>query len=148
MMIARSKIVSCSVLLFPGLLLLTAPVFSEENVSPEFIPGTVRVTAEELIGLVADKTGLVVIDSRIRGDRHQGYIETSVSLPDNETSCHSLQKIIPSKVTPILFYCNGVKCGRSAVAAKIALECGYQTPYWYRGGFEDWLKKSYPYVQD
>ena len=91
---------------------------------------------------------LIVIDSRIPGDRKQGYVEGSISLPDVETNCKTLATNIPSKKSAALFYCNGVKCGRSAKAIKIALSCGYNNVYWFRGGFEEWLAKGYPYLQE
>lgn len=117
-------------------------------VSPEFIEGTKRVSAEEFIGLVDKIQNLVVVDSRIPGDRKQGYVEGSISLPDIETDCKTLANTIPSKQAAALFYCNGVKCGRSAKAIKIALQCGYRNVYWFRGGFEEWLAKGYPYLQE
>jgi len=116
--------------------------------SPEFIGGTTRVNAEELIELAENNPGLLIIDSRITGDRKQGFIEGALSLPDVDTSCGSLSKIIHKKDTTSLFYCNGVKCARSARAIKIALGCGYTNLYWFRGGFEEWLEKGYPYLQE
>jgi rhodanese-related sulfurtransferase len=116
--------------------------------SPETIEGTVRVNAEEFIDLVGKIPDLIIIDSRITGDRKQGYVEGSVSLPDVDTTCATLAQKIPDKATPTLFYCNGVKCGRSAKAVKIALSCGYSKIYWFRGGFEEWLAKGYPYLQE
>ena len=59
----------------------------------------------------------------------------------------SLARVISAKDRPVLFYCNGVKCGRSAVAVTIARQCGYTRLYWYRGGFEDWKRKNYPYLK-
>ena len=41
-----------------------------------------------------------------------------------------------------------MKCGRSAKAIVIALQCGYSNIYWFRGGFEEWLSKGYPYLQE
>jgi len=38
---------------------------------------------------------LVLIDSRIRADRKEGYIEGSVSLPDIETTCEALAQQLP-----------------------------------------------------
>jgi len=116
--------------------------------SPESIEGTVKVTAEEFIDLVDKISDLVVIDSRIPGDRKQGFVEGSLSLPDVDTTCESLSKVVSKKDAPSLFYCNGVKCGRSAKAIKIALSCGYSNIYWFRGGFEEWLEKGYPYLQE
>ena len=115
---------------------------------PEQIPGAKRVDAEAVIDLAAKLPKLIIIDSRVAGDRKMGYIENSVSLPDAKTNCKSLAKIIPTKTTPVLFYCNGVKCGRSVVATRIALRCGYKNIYWFRGGFEEWRIKQFPYVYD
>ena len=115
---------------------------------PEQIPGAQRVDAEAMIEAAGKLKRLVIIDSRIPGDRKIGYIEHSISLPDANTNCDSLAKIIPTKKTPVLFYCNGVKCGRSVVATKVALKCGYTTIYWFRGGFEEWKAKEYPFLHE
>lgn len=144
----RNNIKYLAISLFLGIGVSTQIMAESEKKLPENIEGTHRISASELIELVADKGSLILIDSRIPGDRLKGYIETSISLPDTDTDCQSLSKVIPSKNQPVGFYCNGVRCGRSAVAIKIARSCGYQELYWYRGGFEDWLKRSYPYAKD
>ncbi len=123
-------------------------IAAEEKQAPMQIPGVVGVDAEGLVKLVETTPRLVLIDSHIRMDRRQGYLEGSVSLPDNETSCASLAKLLRSKDNPALFYCNGVKCGRSARAARIAHSCGYTRLYWYRGGFEDWKRKGFPFLKN
>lgn len=116
--------------------------------SPTDIPGATKVDAEGLLQLVETIPDLIIIDSRIALDRKQGYIQSSRSLPDVETNCTSLAKHIPTSKAPTLFYCNGVKCGRSAKAANIALQCGYSRIYWFRGGFEEWKQKNYPYLKE
>jgi len=115
--------------------------------SPENIPGTNKVDAEGLIQVVNTVPNLILIDSRKSQDRLLGYIEGSVSLPDTKTDCKTLAQHIPSKVHPVLFYCNGPKCGRSAIAIKVALQCGYSKVYWFRGGIEEWMAKEYPLVK-
>jgi rhodanese-related sulfurtransferase len=127
------------------ILLLTWSTGGLAGKTPENIPGVTKVTAEELINMIQEQTGLTVIDARM-DDRQRGYIEGSISLPDVNTDCDTLDTVIPTKSTPAVFYCNGVKCGRSAKSVRIALNCGYKTIYWYRGGFEDWLNNDYPYV--
>ncbi len=119
-----------------------------ERVSPEDIPGSTKVDAEGLISLVEEKPSLLIIDSRISSDRLQGHIEGSISLPDERTNCDTLKEVIADKQHPVLFYCNGPKCGRSAVAVQIALGCGYKQVYWFRGGFEEWKQKKFPYVKE
>lgn len=120
---------------------------AEERLAPEEIPGVTRVDAEGVLRLVETTPRLVIIDSRIAMDRKQGYIEGSISLPDTQTRRATLAKAIRSKDNPALFYCNGVKCGRSVVAMRIVQRCGYRRLYWHRGGFEDWKQKRYPYLK-
>ena len=115
--------------------------------APLLIPGTTKVFAEDIIKLAEKIPELLLIDARIPSDRKQGYIEGSISLPDINTNCASLAKIIPAKKTPVLFYCNGVKCGRSVKSSRIALKCGYNNIYWFRGGYEEWKNKKFPFIK-
>ena len=127
-----------------------APAPSAETakiVSPENIPGTTKINAEELIELKWADPQLILIDSRITSDRNEGFIEGSISLPNTETSCDSLEVALSGKSSPVLFYCNGVKCGRSAKAAQIAIDCGYNKIYWFRGGIEEWKQKQFPLLK-
>lgn len=121
---------------------------ADKVIAPDTIPGTVKVDAEGVLDVAEKIPQLVIIDARIRQDRVQGYIEGSVSLPDVDTSCEALKKIIPRKSSPVLFYCNGPKCGRSVSSSRQALACGYTQVYWFRGGFEEWKQKNYPYLKE
>lgn len=116
--------------------------------APDNISGTVKVDAEGLIDTISSTPGLVLIDSRIAMDRKQGYIEGSVSLPDTDTDCDTLSLVIPDLNRPVLFYCNGPKCGRSVKAIHKAQACGYNKLYWFRGGFEEWTEKGYPFLKE
>lgn len=115
------------------------------------IKGATRVSAEDIFRLYEKNPDLVIIDSRLAtgpsSGRANGFIEGSISLPDTETNCRSLAKTLPKKNSPKVFYCNGLKCGRSVNAIKVALGCGYTNIYWFSGGFDEWLKKGYPYVK-
>ena len=134
-------------LLAAAALAATAVVRADQRIAPDQVPGVHKVDAAGVIRLADAAPQLVIIDSRIAMDRRQGYIEGSVSLPDIDTSCASLARAVPAKDRPVLFYCNGPRCGRSAVAAEIAHDCGYRSVYWYRDGFEDWKTKGYPYLK-
>lgn len=113
---------------------------------PDEIPGVETLTAEGLIEKANNTNGLIIIDARISKDRAIGYIEDSISLPDINTNCDTLSELVSNRHTPLLFYCNGVKCGRSVVAVKIARSCGYKNLSWFRGGFEEWQEKGYQYM--
>ena len=140
-----------SYLVAAGLYLVCSATFSsanEQKLAPENIAGTTRVDAEGLINLAERLPNMVIIDARIRMDRRQGYIEDSLSLPDIKTNCATLKTVISSKQQPALFYCNGVKCGRSVKSINIAKQCSYETLYWFRGGFEEWKNKGFPYIKE
>lgn len=131
-------------LLCGGLLSRVAIAGQESPESPQDMPGTTKVSAESLIELINQQPRTVIIDARITKDREQGYIESSLSLADVDTDCPQLAERIDDLQSPVLFYCNGPKCGRSANAARIALDCGYTQIYWFRGGYEEWRAKNYP----
>ncbi len=114
--------------------------------APDHIAGVITVDAEALISLADEFENLVIIDSRISDDRKNGYIEGSISLLGSETRCQTLAQIVPSRMTPTVFYCNGINCGRSVRGAKAALSCGYKRLWWFRGGIEEWKLKGYPLV--
>jgi rhodanese-related sulfurtransferase len=116
---------------------------AEEYLSPDNIDGARTIDAEALIELARKQQDLVIIDSRIRSDRRQGYIADSISLPDTETDCLSLMHEIRRMDTPVAFYCNGPRCRRSDRAVVIARECGFTNIYWFRGGLEEWHNKQY-----
>ena len=121
---------------------------SGEYVSPEAIEGAVTIDAEQLIAMAVRRPGTVLIDSRVAVDRTDGYIEGSVHLVDTKTDCDSLAGLIATHTTPVIFYCNGIRCDRSGRAVRIALACGYREGYWFRGGIEEWRAKEFPLVQD
>lgn len=129
------------------LLLLPLSAAAGKISVPESIAGVTTLDAEGVIELAERLPGLIIIDARQRMDRRQGYIQGSVSLPDVETRCDSLKAMLATLDTPALFYCNGVNCGRSVIAAQVAKGCGYTQLYWFRGGFEEWKRKGYPFLQ-
>lgn len=139
--VTKPAFFSCLFLVMMSLPLLA----SAEGKAPDAIDGTKRVSAEEVVELITNTPELVVIDARKTSDRDSaGWIEGSVGLPDYDTSADSLAKHVPSKSTPVLFYCNGVKCGRSVKSSKKAVSLGYKKIYWFRGGWEEWMEKGLP----
>lgn len=115
---------------------------------PDEIAGVQTVTAEDVVNMVLAEPELLMIDARIHTDRIHGYIEGSISLPDISTNCKSLQQVNTNKHRHMLFYCNGVQCGRSVVSIKVAKSCGYTNMSWFKGGFEEWKNKGYQYLTE
>lgn len=122
---------------------MMASVQAAEDV-PDTIPGTTKISAEQLISLVEKHPDLVIIDSRKGSDRDKGFIEGSKHLVDTDTTPETLAKVAPNKAAPVVFFCNGVKCGRSGKAAQVAIKAGYSKIYWFRSGWEEWTAKGFP----
>lgn len=117
-------------------------------VVPEKIAGVATVTAEGVIKTLTSDNTTLLIDARIELDRDYGYIERSVSLPDIKTNCDTLNEITTDKNQHLMFYCNGIQCGRSVISIKIARSCGYHNLSWFKGGFTEWKEKGYQYIKD
>lgn len=111
------------------------------------LPQVNIIDADQLVRLKWDHADTVVIDARNQADRKYGYIEGSIGLSNVDTNCKSLAKYVTSLQTPLAVYCNGMRCERSEKAIAIAIECGYEQLYWFRGGFEAWKQGGYPYVR-
>ncbi len=114
---------------------------------PEKISGVTTLSAEQVLETLISTSPPLLVDARIKQDRNYGYIESSISLPDIETNCNTLAKIVTTnKDESIIFYCNGVQCGRSVASIKIARSCGYHHLFWLKGGFAEWKDKGHQYV--
>ena len=129
------------------LLVLGTGVGAASKAAPENIPGSIRVNAEQLIDLYGNYPETVLIDSRTEEDFKRGYIEGAVNLPDTQTTPATLARHASEKDRPVVFYCNGVNCGRSAVSAGLAVQWGYSKVFWFRGGIVEWREKRLPIVR-
>jgi len=124
--------------LFASALLQAAPV------QPMTISGATTVTAEQLLDLAGEKDDLVIIDARSQSDYDKGHIPDVVWIKNTDITAENLAANIPTKDTPVCFYCNGITCDRSADAAMKAKAEGYTNIYWFRGGVEEWKEKGFP----
>ena len=125
-------------------MLVSMNAYAQKPVAPETLPGATAVNAEKTIELIMSVSNLQIIDSRKENEFQKGHIQGAVSLLDTAMTEDLLSMHVPDKNTPVLFYCNGVRCLRSSRAATKALEWGYTTVYWFRGGWSEWVKKGMP----
>jgi rhodanese-related sulfurtransferase len=116
--------------------------------APASIDGVQIVTAEEAIDLILENPDMPVIDSRKKTEYVKGHIEGAVSLLDTEMTERVLQELAPDRESTILFYCNGVRCLRSSNAIRKALDWGYTSLVWFRGGWKEWTDKRLPVVTE
>ena len=116
--------------------------------APMEIKGAKTVNADAVIELIQKTNNLVIIDNRSLADYEAGHIEGSTRLIDTDiTSEAAIAQHVKSKDTPVLFYCNGLKCGRAANAVVKATEWGYQNVYYYALGLEEWKQRELPLVR-
>ena len=132
--------------LFLGLMLLflSSAAWAEKKDTPLSLEGTTKVTAEEVIDLIGNFDDLTIVDARKNSDREKGWIEGSIGLPNTDTTPESLAKVAGDKAKPIMFYCNGVKCGKSKKAVNEARKMGYTQLIVYAEGMPVWEEKGMP----
>jgi rhodanese-related sulfurtransferase len=116
--------------------------------APLKIDGATTVNADAVIDLVRSRADLVVIDTRTTADFDAGHIEDAQHLCDTDMPDEAaLAKLVASKDAPVLFYCNGVTCGRAANASARAVSWGYTKVYYYALGLAEWKGRGLPLVR-
>lgn len=139
----------CLFLLVALFMLGAPPVRGDEKpYAPESIPGAVIVSAEEVVELILARKNLIIVDSRKKSEYSKGHIEGAISLLNTLMQRETLEALCPDKATPIVFYCNGVRCLRSSDAIQKAMGWGYRNVFWFRGGWKEWSDKRLPAIAE
>lgn len=119
-------------------------------ISPEKVAGAETINSQKAKQLF-DK-GAFFIDVRKDSDFEAGRIPGALHLEYSDVdpnkrllSSKTLEENKVSKDSDIVFYCNGIHCARSSIAAKLSLEWGYKKVYYYRLGFPDWRLNGFPF---
>ena len=102
------------------------------------------VTAEDLKAII-DTAGkpFIVIDARNPEEYQEVHIKGAINVPVNKFQ--DFKHLLPmDKSVKLIFYCNGVKCGKSKRAAKKAAEEGYTNINVFAAGMPVWEEKGYP----
>jgi len=99
---------------------------------------------EELKGLVDSRVDtFVVIDARNPEEYQEVHIPGAINVPQKKFDTY--KKLLPTDKNKLLiFYCNGVKCGKSKKAAKLAAEEGYSHIKVFAQGMPVWEEMNYP----
>ncbi|WP_455202747.1 rhodanese-like domain-containing protein [Kaarinaea lacus] len=122
----------------------SVPVLAENWEVPVVLDGATPITAEELVDLIDQMDNLVLIDTRQVSRFKEGTIQGSKSLPNTKTSPGTLSNLAPDKLTPLVFYCDGLSCPHSMKSVKKAVSYGYVNIFWFRGGIDEWTEKGLP----
>jgi len=133
------------------ILLVAGQAMAKKVVTPESLDGVTIVNAE----WVKKNMGKVMVfDARKKAEYAESHIPGSISAPYNEKSAKktdfdpSMDKwdmsVYPKeKNTPIVIYCNGVKCWKSYKSATRLIKAGYTNINWLREGFPGWTSRGY-----
>jgi rhodanese-related sulfurtransferase len=86
---------------------------------------------------------LVVVDARNPEEYQEVHIKGAINVPQKKFKKYA--NLLPKeKSARIIFYCNGIKCGKSKKAAKEALKMGYTQVIVYAEGMPVWEEKGMP----
>ena len=116
-------------------------VASAQAAGPEFKV----ITADQLKNMLDEKKDIILIDARTKEEYQEAHIAGAISVP--EKNFDESASVLPSdKNAFLVFYCNGVKCGKSKKAAVKADAKGYKNILIYGEGFPVWEEKGYKIV--
>jgi len=127
-----------------GLMLLVLSVSAVCLASETTKDGFTALSSDELKGLIESKTaGLVLIDARTQQEYQEAHIVGAINIPltvlEKDASALNV-----AKNAHLVFYCNGIKCGKSGKSALIARSLGYTDISVYVDGIPVWEEKGYP----
>ncbi len=102
------------------------------------------ITSEELKAIIDTSTAPhVIVDARNPQEYQEVHIKGAINVPVN--TFDQYKHLLPhDKSVQVIFYCNGVKCGKSRKAAKKAAGEGYTNILVYADGMPVWEEKGYP----
>jgi rhodanese-related sulfurtransferase len=99
------------------------------------------ITTDQLKAMIDGKKELVLIDARTKEEYQEAHIDGALSIPEKYFDENAA--LLPRDTKALLvFYCNGVKCGKSKKAAVKAEAKGYTNILIYGEGFPVWEEKG------
>jgi len=109
--------------------------------SPTKIAGAKTVSTSEAKKLFDQ--GVLFVDTRSDKDWEAGRIPDALHL--NVKTSFSEKALLEEmgKNDPVVMYCNGASCLRSAKATEQAVAWGFTNVYFYRDGFPAWKAAGY-----
>ncbi len=114
---------------------------------PASLQGIKIITGQELKKWMDEKKKFVIIDNRNNEQFTKEHITGAVLITVDELIKDPKLSDKLDKNTPLVLYCNGVKCWRSPAAALLYQSLGFKEIYWFRNGLPEWIKLDYPTVE-
>ncbi len=101
------------------------------------------IDANQLKTWLTGKKKVVLVDSRTHEEYIQAHIPGAINIPAENMKMNEA-KLPKDKSTTIIFYCRGLGCTLSRMAAGSAVEMGYTHLLIYQAGMPDWLVLGNP----
>lgn len=104
------------------------------------------ITTNELVEMIDSKArNYLIIDARNPEEYEDVHIPDAINIPDKKFDKYV--GLLPGKKdVQLVFYCNGVKCGKSKRAAKKAMDLEYMNVFVYAEGMPVWEEFGLPKV--
>lgn len=99
------------------------------------------ITTDDLRAMMDEKKDFMLIDTRSKEEYQEAHIINAINIPEKQFE-QMAPEIIKEKDKMLVFYCSGVKCGKSKRTAKIAQAMGYTNLFLYNEGFPVWEEKG------
>lgn len=130
---------------YPSLLFACCLLFA--TVLPAFaVDAEIRtVSTDVLRDMVYERKNFMLIDARTHLEYQEAHIVGAVHMTEKDFP-DAASRLPADKGALLVFYCNGVKCGKSKKTATKAKEAGYLNVMVYVEGFPVWEEKGYPIV--
>ncbi|MCK4911027.1 MAG: rhodanese-like domain-containing protein [Thermodesulfovibrionales bacterium] len=102
------------------------------------------ISTDELASMhSSDVWDFHIIDARNPGEYEEVHIKGAILVAQKKFDEYAIA--LPSdKSVKLIFYCNGVKCGKSKKAAALASKRGYSDLFVYAEGMPVWEEKGLP----
>ncbi|MHC1697939.1 MAG: rhodanese-like domain-containing protein [Geobacteraceae bacterium] len=100
------------------------------------------ISTEQLKQFVDQKETMTLIDARTPAEYREAHISGSVNIPEKEFE-ETKQHLPAEKDSLLVFYCNGVKCGKSKKVARLVRPLGYTNILIYSEGIPVWEERNF-----
>ena len=101
------------------------------------------ISTDQLKQFIDQKEKMVLIDARTPAEYQEAHIIGAINIPEKGFE-EAKQQLPAEKDALLVFYCNGVKCGKSKKVAKIVQPLGYTNILVYSEGIPVWEERELP----
>ncbi len=140
----KGYVIPIKVMVFLFLSFLLLLPFSAQGVSKVTQDTYKIIGTDELASMHgSDVWDFVIIDARNPGEYEEVHIKGAILVPQKKFDEYAIS-LPTDKNVKLIFYCNGVKCGKSKKAAGQAFRKGYTNIFVYSEGMPVWEEKGLP----